>query len=164
MRQERLNAIPLEVANADASVNSNLDAVLDAWKDGFCTLLNPNSHEPSQDSPVNVADSAIDGASNASEGSELLNIDFSREEVMCAVNKAKRGKATGVDEIPVDVYKAAISYLHQLFSMCFDPGRIPNLWKRGIIQSILKSSTTNPRGPLQYRGILLQRIYFTVGC
>ena len=50
----------------------------------------------------------------------------------------------------------AISVLHQLFQLCFDSGKIPDVWRRAIISPIPKDTTKDNRIPLNYRGISLQ--------
>ena len=60
-----------------------------------------------------------------------------------------------VDELPAEVLKNDIltEVLTKLFNRCFISSVIPDIWKKGIIQPILKSSTTDIRDPLNYRGI-----------
>ena len=74
-----------------------------------------------------------------------------------ALDKAKKGKAFGVDLIPVDVLKndTSVLFLQILFNVCFETGRIPTSWGKNIIIPIPKTSTADPRDPLSYRGISL---------
>ena len=71
----------------------------------------------------------------------------------------KRGKATGIDNIPVAVLKndTAVSFLHIIFNtcICFDNGFMPSDWGKSIIKPIPKSSTFVKRHPLSYRGKVL---------
>ncbi len=76
------------------------------------------------------------------------------------------GKATGVDNIPSEVLKndTTISFMHVLFNVCFDAGVVPSLWGKCIINPIPKSSTSDPRDPLSYRGIALASAVYKVYC
>ena len=42
----------------------------------------------------------------------------------------KRGKASGIDNIPIQVLEndTAVSFLHVLFNACFDNGSVPADW------------------------------------
>lgn len=70
---------------------------------------------------------------------------------------AKRNTACGFDSIPVDVLKndASLSVLHILFNVC--TGCIPTSLDKGIINSISKCSTTDPRDPYLIEVSLLVR-------
>ena len=85
------------------------------------------------------------------------NTDFSFDEVRRVINKAKSNKSVGVDNIPNEAFRneQSIVYLHALFNKMFSTGRIPSLWRIAILKPIPKSSTLDPRIPLQYRGISL---------
>ena len=43
---------------------------------------------------------------------------------------------------------------------CFDTGITPDIWKQSIISPVPKSSTSDPRDPLQYRGIYLAPVVY----
>lgn len=78
--------------------------------------------------------------------------------------KSKNGKSSGVDEIPYEVlkYDCVIDseVIHRLFMLCFESHIIPSVWRQAIICPILKDSNSDPRVPLNYRGIsLLSTIY-----
>ena len=87
-------------------------------------------------------------------------------EVKEAIDAAKRGKASGIDNIPVEVLKndTAVSFLHVLFNVCFDNGSVPADWGKCIINPIPKSSTTDRRDPLSYRGICLAPAMYKLYC
>ena len=87
-------------------------------------------------------------------------------EVSQAVLRLKANKASGVDEVPGEVLKNAkvIAYLHQFFNVCFELGKIPETWSKGIINPIPKASTSDPRDPLSYRGITLSPVTYKVYC
>lgn len=53
-----------------------------------------------------------------------------------------------------------IEVIHRLFMLCFESHIIPSVWRQAIICPILKDSNSDPRVPLNYRGIsLLSTIY-----
>ena len=87
-------------------------------------------------------------------------------EVKKAIDATKRGKASGIDNIPVEVLKndTAVSFLHVLFNVCFDNGIVPADWGKCIINPIPKSSTTDRRDPLSYRGICLAPAMYKLYC
>lgn len=64
--------------------------------------------------------------------------------------KAKLGKASSFDNIPIDIFRndCSVSYLHVLFNVCFNSGILPTHWCKVVIAPIPKSSTADPRDPL----------------
>ena len=63
----------------------------------------------------------------------MLNTTISKSEVQESIMNAKRGKATGIDEIPVEVLNntTAVAFLVSLFQACFAFGVTPEEWTRG---------------------------------
>ena len=99
-------------------------------------------------------------ASETELGNTDLNTELTIAEVQLAINRAKTGKATGIENLPNEVLKSPMlsHTLFSLFKKCFETGKIPSMWLRSIINPILKSD--DPRVPLNYRGIsLLSTIY-----
>ena len=66
------------------------------------------------------------------EQNPILNVPISHCEVKKVVNSAKNGKSSGFDKIPYEVLKfpIIIDVLHALFSLCFDTGILPSVWKK----------------------------------
>jgi hypothetical protein len=95
-----------------------------------------------------------------------LNQQIEFAEVMKAVRSAKSGKAAGCDNISVECLRSisAISFMCILFNRCFQSGRVPSEWKRGIINPIPKCTTSDPRDPLSYRGITLTPAIYKLYC
>lgn len=87
-------------------------------------------------------------------------------EVRKAMVKAKNGKSPGVDNISVDFIRNEnmTIILCKLFNACFRSGKVPGIWSKGIINPIPKSSTSDPRDPLQYRGITLAPAIYKLYC
>ncbi|KAG5598115.1 hypothetical protein H5410_039347 [Solanum commersonii] len=58
---------------------------------------------------------------------------FRIEEVICAISRVSRGRATGPDEIPVDFCKSAdkadIEWLTRLFNVIFKTAKMPDEWR-----------------------------------
>jgi len=86
-----------------------------------------------------------------------MTLNITLEEITVIVKKAKTGSAVGFDEIPYDVMKNPLIHqaLQHLFQLIFDTSIIPSVWRKAIICPILKDSTTDPRIPMNYRGISL---------
>ncbi len=78
-------------------------------------------------------------------------------EVRKALDKAKSGTATGLDELPCEVLKndTAIGFLHKLCYTCFEEDVTPTVWAKGIINPIPKNDLTDPMITTNYRGIIL---------
>ena len=74
----------------------------------------------------------------------------------------KHNKAFGADGLPAEVLKGACltELLVAMFNKCFSTGITPEAWKYGIIQPIPKSSTSNIRDPLGYRGRILTSVVY----
>ena len=96
----------------------------------------------------------------------LFEENFTILEVKKAVQSAKRGKSCGFDEIPSEVLNndASIYFLHVLFNVCFNKGVVPAIWGKCVIKPIPKSSSTDPRDPLSYRGIALASAVYKIYC
>ncbi len=146
--QTKVRSIPMEVLLDNGTLSNNVKDVLRKWEHDFSNLLNVSSTEI-HDSVSNVTDFTSHDAE--------LDKYISIFEVKKAIDNAKKGKAFGVDHIPVDVLKndCSVMFLHVLFNVCFNTGSIPSLWGKNIICPIPKSSTVDPRDPLSYRGISL---------
>ena len=96
----------------------------------------------------------------------LFEENFSILEVLKAVRSAKRGKSCGFDEIPSEVLSndASVNFLHVLFNVCFNKGVVPTICGKCVIKPIPKSSSTDPRDPLSYRGIALASAVYKIYC
>ena len=88
---------------------------------------------------------------------DQLNGNISTEEIKAALRRLHDKKAEGIDEIPAEILKNQnlLSLIAVLFNQYFILGKIPNLWKTGIIAPVLKSSTTDKRDPRNYSGITI---------
>jgi hypothetical protein len=79
---------------------------------------------------------------------------------------SKNRKSPGVDDIQVELYKnpSALNALTCIFNICYNSGKVPAMWSKGIITPIPKSSTSDPRDPLSYRGITLAPTSYKIYC
>ena len=87
-------------------------------------------------------------------------------EIESALKQMKSNKATEIDEIPMEVLKCRNirQTLCVLYNKCFSLGKIPNMWKMGIITPVPKSSTADTRDPLSYRGIHITSALYKLYC
>ncbi|KAL5010092.1 hypothetical protein ScPMuIL_012397 [Solemya velum] len=135
----------MEVVQSDGTVSCALQDVLAEWKDKFSGLLDTSAKSNSPTYEYRSVHNVYD--------TNTLNESISLEEVLKVIINAKSGKAPGVDEIPVEVYKnvSVITTLGKLFNTCFQSGLVPSSWGNSIICPIPKSAMGDKRGPLQYR-------------
>jgi hypothetical protein len=96
----------------------------------------------------------------------LLTEEISIEEVCNAVNAVKKDKASGVDNIPADVFcnRTCVLILHELFNRCFRTGLVPDVWNNIIINPIPKSNMSDNKDPRCYRGIALAPAAYKLYC
>ena len=86
-----------------------------------------------------------------------LNKSFLHDEVAELISAAKAGKAPGLEALVYDCLKnkILIKVLTELFNVCLSTAIIPSTWRKAIICPIPKFSATDPRVPLNFRGISL---------
>ena len=96
----------------------------------------------------------------------FLNEPITIDEVRFALTTAKKGKAVGEDEIPMEVRqnKECIAYLGNLYNACFETASIPDVWSHGIIHPIIKDSKNDHRDPFNYRGITITSVTYKLYC
>ena len=135
--------------------------VIDKWKNDYENLYNENIGQSFDGNHLHqiqqlLENSIDDGSVFPKADCSSLNTQVTREEVRQAVYKMKNGKASGADEIPVEVLKNEkyIKILHKIMYYCFSTSKIPTDWSRGIINPIHKNDG-DPRNPLGYRPITL---------
>ena len=117
--------------------------IIGRWKGYFDKLLN-------EENPRSIFD---DGVPN-----EGLTQGIRRDEVKVAISRMKNGKATGMDGIPVEVWKClgeeGIDMLWDLMQGIYEQEKIPTEWRDSVIIPIYKE-----KGDIQdcgnYRGIKL---------
>ncbi|CAC5395185.1 unnamed protein product [Mytilus coruscus] len=158
MSNERNQSIPWSIIDDEGIVKTDKNLVLGKWKSDFEQLfsVNPNVRPPAYDNETRE---------NQPDVTEL-NEPISREEIIVAVERAKLRKATGFDEIPAEVLKnpTAIDLLHLICNGCFELGKVPDQWTKGIINPIFKCGSDTRNNPLNYRGITLTSVPSKIYC
>ena len=107
-----------QIKNEHGVVLRDLDMIIGRWKGYFDKLLN-------EENPRSIFD---DGVPN-----EGLTQGISRDEVKVAISRMKNGKATGMDGIPVEVWKClgeeGIDMLWDLMQGIYEQEKIPTEWR-----------------------------------
>ena len=100
IQSSRKRQIPWEVVTDDNSISVDHNTVLEKWKNDFETLLNCDRDRMQNDVPV------MSGNYPVLVDTSTLNTAISAAEVRFALNTAKRGKAMGYDDIPIEVLQS----------------------------------------------------------
>ena len=159
--------IPMVVTLENGECCSDVGIVLQKWEKDFTDLFSGCNHALFDESFLKEV-SGRKGIMESEMSSDTyncnfyLNVNFTIEEVKRVVEKSKLRKATGIDEISYEVLKSPnlLPILFQLFQTCFDSGIVPSQWYKTIIKPIPKSSKSDPKLPLSYRGIsLISNVY-----
>ena len=158
--QSHVHRIPWEVVNEDQTISIDHNTVLKRWKTAFEQLLNPDP------SAVVIIPEMMHGVYPVIDDTTTLNANITVDEVRFALVSANKGKAFGEDGIPIEVLHndSCLSYLVNLFNVCFEEGHIPAAWARGIICPILKDPKNDLRDPLNYRGITITSAAYKLFC
>ena len=84
--------------------------------------------------------------------------EIRQEEVETAMHKMKKGKATGADEVRLEMLEMAgdvgVKWTGRLLNVCMQEGRIPKEWRMGLIVPIWKRKG-DVHDPGKYKGITL---------
>ena len=120
------------------------NAVLHVWETYIKELLNKTE------------DSDLELPSSVREKTEVVEITDT--ETMAAMKKMKKGKATGLDEIRVEMLDLAgdvgVNWTLRLLNSCLTEGKIPVEWRGGLVIPIWKMKG-DIHDPGKYRGITL---------
>ena len=85
-------------------------------------------------------------------------VEITDTEMMAAMKKMKKVKATGLDEIRVEMLDLAgdvgVNWTRRLLTSCLTEGNIPEEWRTGLIIPIWKMKG-DVHDPVKYRGITL---------
>ena len=161
--QNRQNVIPLEVKLEDDSVSDDIPTVLNRWKTDFSNLLNPVSEVSDANRPFN----ALGNNQNPLILNDTeLNGTITHDELIKILKTAGNNKAPGHDTIQTEVLKNETSkiFLLRLFNVCFQTGKAPTQWSKCILNTIPKSTTSDKRDPMSYRGIALAPSSYKLFC
>ena len=158
-------AIPLEVIDDHNNIITDKDFVIQKWKSDFEKLFS---------SPINLDNEAFDEMFYRSCMNNInalqenvnclpgLNHEITEVEVRKVISNSKNNKAVGIDNLPNEIFKnrQSVHVLTSFFNKLFECGIFPSVWKKALLKPIPKSSTIDPRIPLEYRGIsLLSTVY-----
>jgi hypothetical protein len=154
--------IPMETYGPDGKIITDKKAVLDRWVEDYSSLYLGN-HDAEDDFIKDIkwqnerAEFGFVDPLFVDDNAALLNKDITEEEVRIVVMNSKNNKATGADKIPYEILKSPgiISVLRHLFQLCLDYHMTPSPWNGSLVQPIPKSKDSDPRIPLNYRGISL---------
>ena len=92
----------MEVIDSYDNVSNAVNDVLEKWKSDYS---NSFSQQPNNQVHSDVINPLVDQSGNAVTIKDfLLTEEISIEEVCNAANTVKKGKASGVDNIPADVF------------------------------------------------------------
>ena len=131
------------------------EEIKDLWHHYFENLLNVNEQSDLMEEPggVEVKEDEEYGVPSQEDGDEEL----CKEEVRRLLNKMKNGRAPGVDELTVDMLKAAgdvgLEWLLRIMRAAWNQKRIPGDWEKGVIVPIFKKGDRKKCG--NYRGVTI---------
>ncbi len=159
MGRKQKTKIPEEVYADDGSIATDLGEVLGRWETDYGSLFSGNLN----DIETGLYIKHIRGLNEEFEKIDSFgprmcyDRTFYRFEVEKIVNKAKEHKAPGFDGIVSEFLKnrVCIDALTALFNKCHETGLLPSNWLRALISPIPKNLSSDPRVPLNYRGISL---------
>jgi hypothetical protein len=116
---------------------------MDLWKNYFCQLLNVHGVNDVRQTKIHTADPLIPEPSSF--------------EVEIAIEKLKRYKSPGTDQMPAELIQAGGSTLrseiHKLINRIWNKEELPKQWKESIIVPIYKKGDRTDCS--NYRGISL---------
>ena len=158
---ERNKKIPIEIVSENGETSTSKDAVLLKWKTDFSNLYNGSNCSDGRSSQGEDMSPTTEHQDN-----EMLNRGISILDVRKAVMSLHKNKSAGYDNIPAEVIQSdtCIHFLHRLYCVCFETGKIPEAWEYGIITPLLKESASDPRNPMNYRGITVTSAIYKAYC
>ena len=131
----------------DGKVITEPDKVKDRWREYFDKLYND---------PNDVDEEALRDLPSMSVEEDIQPLG--EDEIKAAIERMKRGKSPGVDNITVEELEAAaqgtgLKIMHRLCNMVWEQEELPSEWKRSIIISLHKKKDRLECS--NYRGISL---------
>ena len=108
--------------NGNVMINS--EAVLTRWKKYFEKLMNEENDKEAKTEEIEVVNEGVNYVSR-------------EEEVKNALRRMKQGKAVGLDELPVEIWKCiekiGIKFLIRLLNKLLVGERMPKEWRRSVL-------------------------------
>ncbi|VDI61569.1 Hypothetical predicted protein, partial [Mytilus galloprovincialis] len=151
----------MEVYGEDGTILTDDETILNKWKTEFQNIYNTDNAASNFDDEFyrqvsthksSLEDKMLDPLYNANQD---RNTTITIENIRRLVYKTKNGKSCGIDSIPYEVLRYECLVIHSLFQLIFETGIIPSVWRQAILCPILKDKSSDPRVPLNYRGISL---------
>lgn len=108
----------------DDGVKRDKSSLLAKWQEDFFNLLNGEQRsDPAEASELHAL------GQGERPHSTMLTRPLELRQVQQAVNTAKNGISAGFEGIPIEVLcnPTAIEFLHQLLSLCFEKGQVPDV-------------------------------------
>ena len=146
--------IPMVVRENDV-LQSGTDIVMERWRTCYSELFQGKVNVLERE---DLAWSRIhDALLDTSDSNMMLNDPISESEVERAQRSIKNGKAAGLDTLKNEVLrqKGLTPLLTCLFNRCFELGKIPDQWRKAVINPIPKAGKRDIYDPNEYRGIAL---------
>jgi hypothetical protein len=154
----------LEIIRADETISRDIQEILEKWQSDIAKLFSGIRENPEMafdddffqeifDKKNEFENFSFDEqAAQSTSSSEMLNHEFSFDEVSDAVDHSKLHKA--YLQIPNEAMKNpnAKNLLHKFFNLCFKSGLNPTDWDFSDIKPIPKKDK-DPRDPLSNRCI-----------
>ncbi|KAK3508479.1 hypothetical protein QTP70_030945, partial [Hemibagrus guttatus] len=108
------------IKDRDGRVLTSEESVQRRWKEYFEELMNEENEREKRVEGLNSVEQKVD--------------NIRKDEVRKALKRMKRGKAVGLYDIPVEVWKclgeAAVEFLANLFNRVLESERMPEEWRR----------------------------------
>ncbi len=160
----KTNNIPMQVYDDEGNITGEIDEVMAKWIFDFNHLFqgyDTNEFNPQFYNYILNEKERLEAESNNG-NTDIFNSVLSLEEIQKVIDRPKNNKSVGIDNLPNEIFNDNMSsqLLLSLFNKIFVLHIIPSIWKKAMIKPIPKSSTIDPRLPLNYWGIaLLSTVY-----
>jgi hypothetical protein len=136
----------------DGTGSGDTSLLLNKWKTDFEILFNGTSDDASfDDRLLEQADAlyrewdrqipqAEHQDTDEQTAMDILNSPLDIDEMRKALQRAKLGKATGIDKIPNEIHKhpGLLYALHRLYCACYDKNIIPSIWCKSIQKFLIR--------------------------
>jgi hypothetical protein len=131
----------VKAENSDLLANSH--SILNRWKNYFCQLLNVHGDNDVRQTKIHAA--------------EPLVPEPSASEVEIAIEKLKRYKLPGIDQIVAELIQGVgntlCSEIHKLINCIWNKEELPEQWKESVVVPVYKKGGKTDCS--NYRGISL---------
>ena len=160
MGKEKQNNIPMEVILPCGNISYDIAMIFETWKKHFNELLNLRSGCLNDNF---ISDKPTANGTN----DDHLNLAISKDEIKMLLRCLHDKKQKESMKFQLRYLRKThnlISLLEALFNQCSTLGRVPELWRTGIITPVLKSSTSDKRDPANYRELTISHAVYKLYC